>query len=232
MNEMKTCSRCGETKPAREFHRQGTGYKPACKECRNASSRMAYAADDSKKLKNRQYYLNNKEKEKARKAAAYRANPSKTKERHKVWSRNNPDKLKMQRARAHKKRVSTPGGRLSLQIKNGMTRGLKFGGKQGRRTFDILGYSFEELMSHLERQFQPGMTWENYGEWHVDHKTPLSAHNYETIDDIDFKRAWALSNLQPLWGLDNKRKHAKLSQPFQPSLPLAVNDNKPQELAS
>ncbi|OKP79784.1 hypothetical protein BTE77_06750 [Ensifer adhaerens] len=65
-------------------------------------------------------------------------------------------------------------------------------------------------MIHLEAQFTDGMTWDNYGEWHVDHIIPLAAHNYETTDDIDFKRAWAMSNLQPLWAIDNHRKRDRI----------------------
>jgi 5-methylcytosine-specific restriction endonuclease McrA len=64
------------------------------------------------------------------------------------------------------------------------------------------------------------MSFDNYGEWHVDHKIPLSAHNYETPDDEDFKRAWALKNLQPMWGPENISKGAKLDKEFQPSLAL------------
>jgi hypothetical protein len=78
------------------------------------------------------------------------------------------------------------------------------------------------------------MTWENYGEWHVDHIVPVSAHNFETTEDIDFKKCWDLSNLQPLWATDNMRKNAKLLKPFQPSFAMAepTNDNaKLKEIA-
>ncbi|MNL66254.1 hypothetical protein D3C87_1906890 [compost metagenome] len=54
------------------------------------------------------------------------------------------------------------------------------------------------------------MTWSNYGDWHIDHKFPLATHSYETPDCEGFKSAWALSNLQPLWAEDNRKKHAKL----------------------
>lgn len=82
----------------------------------------------------------------------------------------------------------------------------------------MLGYSPEQLMAHLERLFLPGMTWANYGKWHVDHDIPLSAFNFETVHDYDFKRAWSLDNLKPLWADQNLRKHAKLARPFQPTL--------------
>jgi len=79
-----------------------------------------------------------------------------------------------------------------------------------RSTFDILGYTIEELMNHLELLFTDGMTWDNYGEWHVDHKIPMSSFVFETIDDDEFKECWKLDNLQPLWALDNLSKGTKL----------------------
>jgi hypothetical protein len=66
------------------------------------------------------------------------------------------------------------------------------------------------------------MTWGNYGQWHVDHKIPISAFNYETPDDIDFKRCWALKNLRPMWAKENISKGAKLDKPFQPALALSA----------
>lgn len=47
------------------------------------------------------------------------------------------------------------------------------------------------------------------GEWHVDHIVPLSSFDFATPDDPGFKAAWALTNLRPLWGLENMRKHAQ-----------------------
>ncbi|GAH87691.1 unnamed protein product, partial [marine sediment metagenome] len=77
-----------------------------------------------------------------------------------------------------------------------------------------------QLVRHLKKQFQPGMTWENYGEWHMDHKVPVSAFNFSSSDHIDFKRCWALKNLQPMWATENHIKKNKLAKPFQPSLLL------------
>lgn len=61
-------------------------------------------------------------------------------------------------------------------------------------------------MAHLERQFLPGMTWENRGEWHIDHIRPLCSFQFQTPDCPQFREAWALTNLQPLWAQDNLKK--------------------------
>lgn len=49
------------------------------------------------------------------------------------------------------------------------------GNKNGRKWNDLVGYSTDELLTHLEKQFKPGMSWDNYGEWHVDHIIPRAA---------------------------------------------------------
>jgi len=76
--------------------------------------------------------------------------------------------------------------------------------------FEILQYSPEELATHLENQFTEGMTWENYGEWHVDHILPITSFNFQEIGDIEFMRCWSLENLQPMWGDENIRKSNKI----------------------
>jgi hypothetical protein len=81
-------------------------------------------------------------------------------------------------------------------------------GKAGRSWKEFVDYTLDELIYHIERQFLPGMTWDNRGEWHIDHIVPLSSFKFSSADDIEFKRAWALSNLRPLWALDNIRKQA------------------------
>ena len=74
----------------------------------------------------------------------------------------------------------------------------------------LVGYTLTELMEHLESKFQPGMTWDNYGEWHIDHIIPISYFDYSSYDDETFKICWDLNNLQPLWAKDNLIKSNKL----------------------
>jgi hypothetical protein len=84
-------------------------------------------------------------------------------------------------------------------------RGLR-NGKQERPWKSLVGFTLDDLIRHLERQFSQGMSWENIGAWHVDHITPLSAFKYQSPDDPEFRAAWALTNLRPLWGPENIAK--------------------------
>jgi hypothetical protein len=76
--------------------------------------------------------------------------------------------------------------------------------------FEILKYTPEQLINHLEKQFSDEMTWDNYGDWHVDHKHPISLYNIKEIGDNEFMKCWSLDNLQPMWGVDNIKKSNKL----------------------
>jgi len=76
--------------------------------------------------------------------------------------------------------------------------------------FDILQYTPEELINHLEKQFTDTMSWDNYGVWHVDHKLPITSFDIQGMGDEEFMRCWCLDNLQPMWGEENIRKSNKL----------------------
>lgn len=76
-------------------------------------------------------------------------------------------------------------------------------------TFDLIGCSIDELKLHLQKQFQPGMHWNNYGYrgWHIDHRIPLSS--FDLLDPAQQKLAFSYQNLQPLWAAENMAKGAK-----------------------
>lgn len=103
---------------------------------------------------------------------------------------------------------SQPKQRLDQRMKTAVAVALK-GGKAGRSWETLLGFTLNELMAHIERQFMPGMSWDNMGEWHIDHIVPKSSFEYSTAEDADFRAAWALTNLRPLWALENWSKGPK-----------------------
>jgi hypothetical protein len=82
-----------------------------------------------------------------------------------------------------------------------------------------LSFTVEELSNHLEANFQPNMSWDNYGEWHVDHIVPDSWFTYFSPEDEYFKKSWSLDNLQPMWAKDNISKGNR----FAGRLPAPLN---------
>jgi hypothetical protein len=117
-------------------------------------------------------------------------NPEKVKAMQDLYRKNNPEKMALSYAiRASIKRLK--------KIKNDDFK------------IAALGYSREEFKSHMESLFKDGMSWDNYGEWEIDHVRPVSSFvregNLETLD------IHALPNLQPLWKEENMAKGSKES---------------------
>lgn len=111
---------------------------------------------------------------------------------------------------------------LENRVRTGIYMSLRRKGskKYGMRWESLVGYDRDALHARLERTMPTGYTWDDFlsGRLHVDHIVPLAVHNYQSAEDRDFKRAWALENLQLLPVAENLSKSAKLSVPFQPSL--------------
>jgi hypothetical protein len=73
-------------------------------------------------------------------------------------------------------------------------------------TFEIVGCSPQHLKEYLEKQFVPGMSWENRTEWNIDHIIPLSSAKTEE----ELYKLCHYTNLQPLWAEENLKKSNKI----------------------
>lgn len=96
--------------------------------------------------------------------------------------------------------------KIKHNIRSRIYKAIKFDREVSSIT--ALGCSIDELKKHLESLFKPGMTWDNYGKWHIDHIKPLSSYNLTDLNE--FKIACHHTNLQPLWAKDNIRKSSKI----------------------
>jgi hypothetical protein len=96
---------------------------------------------------------------------------------------------------------------LNCKLRKNLRSRLYIALKKGQKTgsaVDDLGCSVMDLQTYLEDKFQAGMTWENYGEWQIDHKIPLAS--FDLTDRNEFLLACHYSNLQPLWKNDHFQK--------------------------
>lgn len=164
--------------------------------------------EDAIKRKRREYYQKNKERILADGKAYRRANPDKAKAWKKAWRERNPEKFRAMMAASKKRGRCTPAGRINRRIRERLRQYFQSGTSLARIE-QRLGYTMEQLAVHLERQFLPGMSWENRAEWHIDHIVPLSSFKYETPDCPEFRAAWALTNLRPMWARANESKGSK-----------------------
>lgn len=172
---MKRCSKCREIKPFTAFHKQKCkkdGLRVHCKNCRSTYAKTVFQANKNKILaQNKQWYQNNTEHH-------YQL----TKHN---WTKHYKNNINFRIAK-------TLRSRLYVALKNNSQRSS---------AIKVLGCSIVELKEHLERQFQDQMSWDNYGQWHIDHVKPLSRFDLSNAEDL--KKACHYSNLQPLWAKDN-----------------------------
>ena len=121
----------------------------------------------------------------------YKSNPSK-----RVYNKE------LQLKRYQKNKVTFNFSRRMRKSLNGI--------KESKSWETLVNYSLEDLKLHLEKQFTNGMSWENYGEWHIDHILPISSFNIQDYNDEYFQKCWSLENLQPMWAVENIKKSNKI----------------------
>lgn len=171
-----------------------------------------YWASNKKELnqKQREYYYSNRELIIKRNKEYYKNHIEACRKRSSEYRKNNKKKInKLHREYYHNKEKFNPFHRLNKNIRYWIWFSLK-NKKEDKHTEDILGYKIiPDLKKHIESQFQSGMSWDNYGEWHIDHKKPRSWFNFTSYKDKEFKECWALDNLQPKWAFDNRSKSNK-----------------------
>lgn len=207
---IKLCSGCLVGKPLTAFHKDkhtGDGLACRCKACQCARRKQHYADNKEREKKYQQgYYAANKEQVDA-KRKEFEQSP-----RRKAWLKqwlSSP----IQRAKAadaHKYRLLTDiQFRLACNLRGRLKDALRKGRKVGSAVRD-LGCTVGELKIHLESKFTEGMSWDNYGQWHVDHIKPLAV--FDLTNRQQFLEACNWTNLQPLWAADNIRKGAKYDE--------------------
>lgn len=235
----RVCRKCGLEKSAtlENFNKKLDGLTSRCRSCLQLEKRQARAANAT--AINARRRADRSDETRAKERARYALDPSRKRESVAAWRAANPDKRKeidrrqyeknlekrrrqaadwsarnAERKRANlrdwyrRKRRDDPQYRLRAAVSAYVYFCLR-ANKGGKKVEAVLGYSMDRLRAHLERQFQRGMTWDNYGEWHIDHIVPVSSFNFATADDPDFRACWSMSNLRPLWAGENKRKRDK-----------------------
>lgn len=128
-----------------------------------------------------------------------------------------PDKEALKAARLRRlieRYRQDPITNMSRRMSSAVRASLKTNGKGppnkfGVKWLKLVGYTTIELRAHIQRQFLPKMGWHNMSKWHIDHIVPLASFRFETADDPQFRAAWALTNLRPVWAVVNLRKNAR-----------------------
>ena len=165
-----------------------------------------------KKIADKKYREKNKEKLSIKHRLWYEDNKDKWNTYIKEYRENNVDKIRqIKRDYERNRKATDPLYKLISNFRTAIYQVLKESNvDKNKHYFDILQYTPEQLITHLESQFKDTMSWDNYGEWHVDHKLPITHFNIVEMGDDEFMKCWSLDNLQPMWGVENIRKSNKI----------------------
>lgn|ERR1035437_297369 len=180
---MKTCAKCKSEKEI-------TAFSEFFRRDRNKLRISSYCKDCCNKA--------NKQR--------FQDNPEKKLLQNKEWRDNN---LEHSREWQREKEQTDVQYKLRRRLRGRLRDAVRNIQKAGSAVKD-LGCSIQELKEHLEKQFQPGMAWDNWTTdgWHIDHKKALA--NFDLTDRQQFLEANHYTNLQPLWAKENLSKAAKI----------------------
>ncbi len=204
---MKTCKLCNFELDESNFHKNKNSkdkLDSRCKSCCKAYKKehRINNIQEYKKRRNDAYLkIKNDPNFKSKKAKYDKEYATKNKDkiynRLKDW-RNKTKNIRNKVANTWRKnkRKTDVNFKLQTYVSNYIRDCLK--SKKGGRSYkNFVSYSIDDLINHLESRFTKGMTWENHGEWHIDHIIPVS--NFDFTDEKNIIICWSLENLQPLW---------------------------------
>jgi hypothetical protein len=184
----KRCARCEEMKPLSGFNRARTGRCGRHNHCR-----------DCQRIVRREWYLRNREHSLTYAQNYVQANEGKVSASRKTYHARCRDRMNAYR----RNRIKVdPNYRMRANLRRRIASALS-GVAKTAHTLSLLGCSIDELRTHIQRQFEPGMSWDNYGYWgwHIDHITPCC--RFDLTDPEQQKQCFHYSNLRPLWRKDN-----------------------------
>ncbi len=212
------CHKAGQLQEVSNFYfRADTQkYKTTCKSCVLKQRCIYYKNNKSKEsILNKIYYQLNKQEINCSNKNYRIIHKQEIKEYRKNYYLNNKDKFKTNKLKRNQRKrfklKNDPIFKLKEYIGNSIRKHLKNNhvSKCGIVS-KYLGYTIKELKNHIEKQFEPWMTWQNHGlyknwddndpktwTWQLDHIIPQSDLPYLSMKDDNFKKCWSLDNLRP-----------------------------------
>lgn len=216
--KVKECTQCHIVKQLVDFYRDKAvknGFKSKCKKClvknkkdyrrkhleKVRESDKRYRQTESYKLsrlkQHERLYRNNKQ---------YRIrNVQNIRIRESIYRKNNRERINKE---VRKRLSANTQAKIAHNLRARFHDALKRAniGKTCS-ILKLMGCTTTEVKAHLENQFKDGMTWDNYGKWHIDHIVPVAS--YDLSDYQQQCTCFHYTNLQPLWSEDNLKKGKK-----------------------
>ncbi len=189
VNRVKQCNKCFKIKPFSDFSKDSCSKVGVQSKCKVCNKKYRIKNNEKIKLYLKDYYDSNKE-----------------------------HLINKSLERSHKKRKSNPLYRFKLNFFNRIRMSMNRRDinrnsesiKKGRdeRMVLMTGLGVNDLWLYIESQFESWMSWDNYGDWHLDHIIPLYlAKNEDEVKELCFHK-----NLRPLCAKKNMKKNRFVTQ--------------------
>lgn len=205
--ETKVCKRCNLEKSVCEF-----GIFNRNKDCLNNLCKICYKKKQQKwreenidrlTAQRKKHYYENQEKSQEYSKKYYNEHKLHYNKMSFEWNKQNIEK--------RKEILKKHSQKLEVKLKNNLRHRVYLfltskSKVKNKKTEEILGCDYMFIKDYLETKFTEGMSWENYGKWHIDHIIPLSSAETEE----EMYKLCHHTNLQPLWGEDNLKKGNKI----------------------
>jgi hypothetical protein len=228
---IKRCSKCREYRKINLFATDNNRKDKLCPQCKVCQAEYRQENKEYIKEYDAKFRQNNREKINKNKRIFYQNNKNRIAEGNAIYYQNNKEKISDQKKEYYQenkeqilethneytkiKSKTDPIFRLRKIISVLIGKALKSNdsNKNNISCLKFLPYTLEELKTHIEKQFELWMNWENQGiykikewkdddqstwKWNLDHLIPQSHLPYASMEDDNFKKCWALSNLRPL----------------------------------
>ena len=199
---MELCTRCNWREPI-----WGMKMCPYCRYMGNAQKRRRYQ-DPEYRLRQLGYQEKWRAANPEKKLASNTKWRDNNREQHRENSRRWQREHKEHRNAYFKNRYdNNVEHRLAVNLRNRLYQAIKNHQKTGSAVSD-LGCSMATFKLYIENQFEDGMTWDNYGDWHLDHVMPLASFDLTNLGE--FQTAVHYLNIQPMWALENHQKGSSI----------------------
>ena len=229
----KICSKCKQEKLIEEFYKDKTTkdeLQSVCKFCtteHNIKYRKSHKEETKeycrihKKERNeytKKWYIEHKKEKQTYVKEWRKTHQKQIKEQNRNYEKNH--KVERREQEVNRRRTDINFRILGI-LRRRLWNALK-GNCKSARTVQLLGCSIEFLKDYLTKKFTTGMSFDNYGKWHIDHVNPCAS--FDLSKPCEQQKCFHYTNLQPLWANENQSKGSKIIYLAHTPLQLLVLD--------
>ncbi len=198
--EGKSCSKCKTWKPLESYNNLKSSWDGLRIDCKDCLEEYRAGRKEEMTEYNKEYWVKTKD--------------IQTK-KHKIWKEANREHVNeysrnFKRIWEKNQRETNTKFKIVKNLRCRLYQAIKFGyGVKNESTLNLLSCSLDFFQGYMESKFQDGMTWENYGKWHIDHIIPCNSWDLSQEEEV--KMCFHYLNLQPMWGSENSSKKDKFN---------------------